>query len=88
MPVSAPRTAWIVAPPEICVLCLEPLGRREEASAWNGRPAHRECVRVHMIQRDPAFREWGAEGPDAPGEDTTDNPDPTSVREDEDEDTG
>ncbi|MCI4363584.1 MAG: hypothetical protein L3K13_04690 [Thermoplasmata archaeon] len=89
MPASVPRTSWIVAPPEVCVLCLEPLGRPEASSAWNGRPAHKECVRVHMIQRDPAFREWGSEGGDgAGGEEPSEGPDPTITREDEDEDSG
>jgi hypothetical protein len=57
--VSAPvrRTAWIVAPPELCCLCKEPLTQPNEVSAWNGAPAHRECVRIHLVQRDPAFRE-------------------------------
>ncbi|MEM0128636.1 MAG: hypothetical protein QXG65_00495 [Thermoplasmata archaeon] len=54
---SAPRrTAWIVAPPEICCLCQEPLGAPDETSSWNGRPAHRDCVRIHLIQNDSAFR--------------------------------
>ncbi|MCI4334929.1 MAG: hypothetical protein L3K04_04815 [Thermoplasmata archaeon] len=88
MPASGPRTSWIVAPPEICVLCLEPLGRPSEASAWNGRPAHRECVRVHMIQRDPAFREWGADGPEDAPEESSENPESPTTREDEDDDTG
>ncbi|MCL4308358.1 MAG: hypothetical protein M1126_03200 [Candidatus Thermoplasmatota archaeon] len=53
---TPPRTAWIVAPPEICCLCQEPLGKPEETSSWNGRPAHRDCVRVHLLQNDSAFR--------------------------------
>ncbi len=50
------KTAWIVAPPEICSLCQEPLGQPSETSSWNGRPAHRDCVRVHLLQNDSAFR--------------------------------
>lgn len=88
MPIAAPRTSWIVAPPEICVLCLEPLGRAETTSAWNGRPAHRECVRVHLIQRDPAFRDWGGE---PASEESGEGPDPaegTGNREEDDEEPG
>ena len=63
------RISWIVAPPEVCCLCKEPLGAAAETSSWNGVPAHRECVRVHLIQRDPAFREPEAEeNPEDPGE--------------------
>jgi hypothetical protein len=63
------RISWIAPPPEICSLCKEPLGSPEETSSWNGRPAHRDCVRVHLLQRDPAFREGsdtgdGADDPD------------------------
>ena len=54
---SPRQISWISAPPEICTLCKEPLGSPEETSSWNGHPAHRECVRVHLLQRDPAFRE-------------------------------
>jgi len=68
MSMSAPRrTAWIVAPPEICCLCQEPLGLPSETSSWNGRPAHRDCVRVHLLQNDPAFR-GSSEGEEAPDE--------------------
>ncbi len=86
MPESHARTSWIVAPPEVCALCGEPLVRPAETSSWNGRPAHRECVRIHLLQQDPAFREWGAasEAEPEPGgaeEDVT-------AREDEDEDMG
>ncbi|MCI4324123.1 MAG: hypothetical protein L3K03_08985 [Thermoplasmata archaeon] len=62
------RTSWIVAPPEPCILCREPLGPAHDTSSWNGKPAHRECVRIHMLQNDPAFREGGA------GEETTEDP--------------
>jgi hypothetical protein len=55
------RIDWIAPPPEICILCKEPLGDPNETSSWNGRPAHRDCVRVHLLQRDPAFREPGGE---------------------------
>ncbi len=37
-------------------MCQEPLGAPEETSSWNGRPAHRDCVRVHLLQNDSAFR--------------------------------
>ena len=53
------RISWISAPPEICTLCKEPLGSPDETSSWNGHPAHRDCVRIHLLQRDPAFRESG-----------------------------
>jgi hypothetical protein len=60
------RISWISPPPEICALCKEPLGDPAETSSWNGSPAHRDCVRVHLMQRDPAFRETteGAETPE------------------------
>ena len=61
------RISWISPPPEICALCKEPLGSPDETSSWNGRPAHRDCVRVHLLQRDPAFQE-GSEGEDVPEE--------------------
>ncbi len=61
------RISWIAAPPEICSLCKEPLGSPEETSSWNGRPAHRDCVRVHLLQRDPAFRE-SSDAEEAPEE--------------------
>lgn len=61
------RISWISPPPEICSLCKEPLGSPEETSSWNGRPAHRDCVRVHLLQRDPAFRE-SSEANEAPDE--------------------
>ncbi len=51
------RISWIIAPPEICCLCKEPLTLPAETSSWNEKPAHRDCVRVHLLQRDPAFRE-------------------------------
>ena len=62
------RISWISAPPEICTLCKEPLGDPAETSSWNGQPAHRDCVRVHLMQRDPAFRESGdvEENPEDP----------------------
>ncbi|MHB8351726.1 MAG: hypothetical protein ACYDFT_03410 [Thermoplasmata archaeon] len=83
---SHPRTAWIVAPPELCVLCGEPLVRPAETSSWNGRPAHQECVRIHLMQRDPAFRAWGAEEGAEPEPGEAD--DEIIAREDDDEDTG
>ena len=64
------RIAWISPPPEICTLCKEPLDTPSETSSWNGNPAHRDCVRIHMLQRDPAFRESSDEGDvsDEPGD--------------------
>lgn len=64
------RISWISAPPEICTLCKEPLDQPAEASSWNGSPAHRDCVRIHLLQRDPAFRESGEpeEVTEEPGE--------------------
>lgn len=77
---AAPRrTAWIIAPPEVCSLCREPMTQPSEVSAWNGRPAHRDCVRVHLIQRDPAFRE-----PDEPAEEAGDSVEGLISRDDED----
>jgi hypothetical protein len=82
---SPRRTSWIVAPPEVCCLCKEPLTRSSDVSAWNGAPAHRDCVRIHLIQRDPAFREWDRE--DAPDE-GFESVEEVLPREDEDEDSG
>ena len=64
------RISWIAAPPEICTLCKEPLGDPAETSSWNGNPAHRDCVRIHLMQRDPAFRssEESDEATEDPGE--------------------
>ncbi len=64
------RISWIAPPPEICSLCKEPLGSPDETSSWNGRPAHRDCVRVHLLQRDPAFRDGSesADGAEEPEE--------------------
>ena len=65
------RISWNSPPPEICTLCKEPLGDPAETSSWNGLPAHRDCVRIHLLQRDPAFHEGGEgeelaeESPDA-----------------------
>ena len=75
------RTAWVIAPPEICFLCKEPLGNPQETSAWNGRPAHRECVRVHLLQQDPAF----TERPGAGGSDVSDDGPETILARDDDE---
>ena len=79
------RISWVVAPPELCVLCREPLTQPKEVSAWNGRPAHRDCVRIHLLQRDPAFREPDAE--DAPDE-SPDSMDGTITRDDDEPDSG
>jgi hypothetical protein len=76
------RIAWVVAPPEICCLCKEPLGHPSETSSWNGNPAHRDCVRIHLIQRDPAFRE--TEGEDPPPEDGPDTVEGVLPRDDDD----
>ena len=80
------RISWISAPPEICTLCKEPLGDPAETSSWNGQPAHRDCVRVHLMQRDPAFRESGdgSEGADDPDESL----DGVLSRDDDDSDFG
>lgn len=76
------RISWIAAPPEICTLCKEPLGSPEETSSWNGRPAHRDCVRIHLMQRDPAFRE-GSAGDELPEE--VDDPLDSAIPRDDDE---
>jgi hypothetical protein len=78
------RISWISPPPEICTLCKEPLVDPQETSSWNGNPAHRDCVRIHLLQRDPAFREGGDEG-DA-GEDSGDLSDGGLTRDDDDSD--
>jgi len=84
--VSAPRRIeWIVAPPQVCVLCREPLTQPNEVSAWNGSPAHRDCVRVHLIQRDPAFREQET---DEPPEESPESLDGVLPRDDDDPDLG
>ena len=80
------RIAWIVAPPETCCLCKEPLARGSEISSWNGVPAHRECVRIHLVQRDPAFRDWTHEG--EASDETPEAPDEATPREDDDEEFG
>jgi hypothetical protein len=75
------RISWIAPPPEICTLCQEPLGSPDETSSWNGRPAHRDCVRVHLLQRDPAFRD-GSATEDAP-EESDESFDGTLARDDD-----
>ncbi len=75
------RISWIAAPPEICTLCKEPLGVPDETSSWNGRPAHRNCVRVHLLQRDPAFRE--SDAPEEPPEESGEPLDGTLSRDDD-----
>jgi hypothetical protein len=79
------RISWIIAPPEICCLCKEPLTQPSEVSAWNGTPAHRDCVRVHLVQRDPAFREGDHE---EVAEDSSEGLDGVLPRDDEDPDSG
>ena len=74
------RISWIVAPPEVCCLCKEPLGAASETSSWNGAPAHRECVRIHLMQRDPAFHEGTTE--ENP-EDASEGTDGTITRDDD-----
>ena len=78
------RIAWITPPPEICTLCKEPLGNPEERSSWNGNPAHRDCVRIHLLQRDPAFREGGE--PQELSEDGADSLDGVLPRDDDEVD--
>ena len=78
------RIAWIIAPPELCCLCREPLTQPDETSSWNGNPAHRDCVRIHLLQRDPAFRETSEA--DEPNEDVGDALDGVLPRDDEDPD--
>ncbi|MGA8664655.1 MAG: hypothetical protein WB809_06300 [Thermoplasmata archaeon] len=80
------RISWISAPPEICTLCKEPLGDPAETSSWNGQPAHRDCVRVHLMQRDPAFRESGDS--DEPSEDADESFDGVLSRDDDESDFG
>lgn len=80
------RVAWVIPPPEICCLCKEPLTHPEETSSWNGNPAHRDCVRIHLIQKDPAFREPGAEGEGS--EESSDHVDGFLPRDDDDPDFG
>ncbi|MGI0053040.1 MAG: hypothetical protein ACREC5_06765 [Thermoplasmata archaeon] len=88
MPEAAPRIAWIVAPPEVCAICGEPLTRPAETSSWNGRPAHRECVRIRLIQRDPAFRDLGVGEEPFDPEGEAGIGDESSPREDDDEEMG
>ena len=80
------RISWISAPPEICCLCKEPLGDPEETSSWNGNPAHRDCVRVHLLQRDPAFHE--SEDAEEPPEESGDPLDGVLPRNDDETDFG
>lgn len=79
------RISWVSAPPEVCCLCREPMTRPEEASSWNGRPAHRDCVRVHLLQNDSAFREGHRE---EPPEEAGDSADSVLSRDDEEGDFG
>lgn len=79
------RIAWISPPPEVCTLCKEPLTQPSEVSSWNGSPAHRDCVRIHLIQRDPAFREGE---PEELGEDSSESIDGVLPRDDDDPDLG
>ena len=81
------RISWVVAPPEVCCLCKEPLTQPNETSSWNGNPAHRECVRIHLVRRDPAFREGGGEG-DEGNEESADALDGVLPRDDDEPDPG
>ncbi len=82
------RIAWIVAPPDLCCLCNEPLSGAADVSSWNGAPAHRECVRIHLVQRDPAFREWSGEAAPGPSEEPSEPGEDAAPREDDDEEFG
>jgi hypothetical protein len=79
------RIAWISPPPEICSLCKEPLGDPAETSSWNGNPAHRDCVRIHLLQRDPAFRDTSGDGEETL-EETPDSLDGVLPRDDDETD--
>jgi len=79
------RIAWVVAPPELCTLCREPITQPTEQSGWNGHPAHRDCVRIHLMQRDPAFRETDG---DEPAEDGGEGLDGVLPRDDDEPDPG
>ena len=79
------RVAWIIPPPELCTLCKEPLTQPNEVSSWNGNPAHRDCVRIHLIQRDPAFREGEFE---ESSEESGESIDGVLPRDDDDPDSG
>ncbi len=78
------RIEWISPPPEICSLCKEPLGDPAETSSWNGNPAHRDCVRIHLLQRDPAFHESGES--EEPTDDFGDSIDGVLSRDDDEAD--
>ncbi len=52
----------------------------------NGTPAHRDCVRVHLLQRDPAFHEGGEM--EEPPEEMGDPLDGVSPRDDDEGDFG
>jgi len=90
MDVPPRRISWISPPPEICSLCKEPLGDPEETSSWNGAPAHRDCVRIHLMQRDPAFRETSEGGGETEEtvDDSGDSIDGVLPRDDDDTDFG
>lgn len=75
------QISWISAPPEICSLCKEPLDNPAETSSWNGNPAHRDCVRIHLLQRDPAFQATG--DADEPMEESSDALDGVLPRDDD-----
>jgi hypothetical protein len=79
------RTSWIVAPPELCVLCRNPLLSPTDTSSWNGSPAHRECVKIHLLNRDPAFRDWDADPADEAAEGSEGPISDLGTREDDDE---
>jgi hypothetical protein len=85
MHAPARRISWISPPPEICTLCKEPLGSPDETSSWNGSPAHRDCVRIHLLQRDPAFRETTAD-PSESSEESGESLDGVIPRDDDEAD--
>jgi len=78
------QISWISPPPEMCTICKEPLVDPAETSSWNGNPAHRDCVRIRLLQRDPAFHDE-SEDPET-GEESTDLSDGGSPRDDDDSD--
>lgn len=77
------KISWVVAPAEPCVLCRRPILTGQETSTWNDKPAHSECVKVHMLQRHPVFRDWSDEPPPEAGPE-----DDALTRSDDDEDEG
>ncbi len=79
------KISWVVPPAETCVLCHKPILGGQEPSTWNGQPAHGDCVRVHMMQRNPVFRDWTEE---SSGEGGGGGEEEGITRSDDDEDEG